>query len=125
MLCNYLQLQRKNSAQVLLDSGLDFELLDQFFFLSFFHNLFSLFAFIHMRQPPTEEGATAPSLKRENPLQRLLGGSWATGHRRVESLKSNSNQPKPIQHSPKSSVMAMFMLKGAKQRRGTIMKTKE
>ncbi len=35
-----------------------------------------------------EEGATAPSLKRENPLQRLLGGSCATGHRKVESLKS-------------------------------------
>ncbi len=36
----------------------------------------------------TEEGATAPSLKRENPLLGLLGGSWATGHRKVESLKS-------------------------------------
>jgi hypothetical protein len=33
MLCNYLQLQKKNSGQVLLDLGLDFELLGQFIYL--------------------------------------------------------------------------------------------
>lgn len=35
MLCNYLQLQRKNSGQVLLDLGLDFELLGQLFIYLF------------------------------------------------------------------------------------------
>jgi hypothetical protein len=48
MLCNYLQLQWTNSGQVLLDLGLDFWITGSVLFCN---NLFSLFAFIHMRHP--------------------------------------------------------------------------
>ncbi len=70
MLCNYLQLQRKDSGQVLLDLGLDFELLGQFFCVFFFpHNLFSLFAFY------THE--TLPQ-RREQQLLHLRGKTFTT-----------------------------------------------
>jgi hypothetical protein len=78
--CNY---KRKNSGQVLLDLGLDFELLAQFFF--FFTQFFFLVCF-YTHETPTQ--------RREQQPLRLRGKThynncWvAAGQQAIEKLKA-------------------------------------